>query len=197
MRQSFADFQQSVERLADSPEAAVTALVRSVDSKSAAAAVQALRRFFPEHATAAALAHLLDWLIVQSPLYPDLLETLTAARHSPVLLTLLQDRLRFAEDSDDDEAVRNYLDLANRLDLEARLQLVPSLHRLALSSHPAVREALVDALLDLGALTIEDLREILTNLSATDSDANVRTAARAAMERLVAASSHSSELRAV
>ena len=91
---------------------------------------------------------LLQWLVTQSPLYPDVLEALVRRGTKPAgqVLELLQE---YAS-KDDDQAVRNLFDLACRFSDPLLPKVVKTAVDLLAHRNPHIRECAADAIWRIG-----------------------------------------------
>ena len=160
----------------------VTALIDALNHKHANPIAKALGLMMPNPEAHAALPVLLDWLIVQSPMYSDVLEALV--RSKDAVLPLLVERLDDASIKDDDEAVRNLLDLGSKLEGESLKKVIDKCIDLAKSKNEHVREAAVDALWRIALPEGARAAEILLTLANSDPSDSVRKASKEALARL-------------
>lgn len=182
LQDSYMSYLASLKRVLDLGEANIPSLVAALNSKYASPIAKALGLMAYAQAWEQAVPVLLDWLILQSPLYPDVLEALV--RGGDKSLPLLKTRIVEFAANDDDEAVRNLFDLACRFSENALPEVVVIATELLRSPNADIREAATDALsriaLPHGRAAIPDLRRV----ALSDSVESVRNAAAKALLRV-------------
>lgn len=182
LQKTYASYMVALKEVLDHGDEIVPILVDALVDKRANPIAKALGLMMHSPSAEKAFPRLLDWLVVQSPLYPDALEALVRAgdRVVPVLI----ERIESASSAGDDEAIRNLLDLGSRLDDGSVSAVV--LKAIALLEHenPHIREAAADALWRVGLPSGLAATDKLAELRACDPSESVRKACGEALERL-------------
>jgi hypothetical protein len=182
LQESYMTYMTSLKKVLDFGEANIDALVKALNHKHANPIAKALSLMMWAPSAERAIPKLLDWLVVQSPLYPDVLEALVRAGDKA--LPLLIQRLKGATAQGDDEAIRNYLDLGCRFSGAALNAIVSVVYDLLNDPNPHIREAAADACARIGLPQARPCEERLKELATHDPEESVRTAAIQAIRRL-------------
>lgn len=182
LQDSYMIYMKSLKAVLDEGEANIPELIQALNHKHANPVAKALGLMMYSPRAAESFPLLLDWLIVQSPMYPDVLEALTRA--GSAVVPLLIQRLYFAASKGDDEAVRNLLDLGSRLKGDPIYQIVQCANQLLRHENDQIREAAADALWRIGLPGGKSARSILAELVNSDPCKSVRDACEEALVRL-------------
>ena len=183
LQRCYMEYMKALKTVLDFGERNIPTLVAALNHKHANPIAKALGLMRYAAASEEAIPRLLDWLTVQSPLYPDVLEALV--RMGPKVIPLLRDRVREAASRGDDEAVRSLLDLGTRLRDDNALGLIVT-DILALLSHPNehLRETAADAIWRIGLPAGRPAEAMLRRIAADDPAESTRRAAHEALVRL-------------
>jgi HEAT repeat protein len=182
LQESYMSYMSALKGVLDLGDANVDALVRALSHKHANPVAKALGLMMYTPAGERAIPILLDWLIVQSPMYPEVLEALVRAGDKAI--PTLVERINEHAAKGDDEAVRHLLDLACRVPDSALPVLVPTIIGLLKSANPHVREASADAIWRIGLPHGRQAVDQLLQLATNDGQCFVRNAAADALVRL-------------
>src|SRR5262245_60738349 len=132
LQRSYLDYMGCLKAVLDFGDENIGPLIAALSHKHANPIARALGLMMYSPAAEQAISKLLGWLVIQSPLYPDVLEALVRAGDKPLKESLV--RIQEYADKNDDEAVRNLFDLACRFSSAALPQVVAAaIHLLA---HP-------------------------------------------------------------
>jgi hypothetical protein len=172
----------SLGRVLDFGEGNIGPLVAALNHKHANPVAKALGLMMSASTAEQEIPPLLDWLIVQSPLYPDVLEALVRAGEKPV--PFIVQRLGTSAAENDDEAVRNLLDLGCRLSDSALRIIVPAIVDLLRHENPHIQETAADAIWRIGLPHGIIAEADLQRLAKSHAQLFVRDAAREALIRL-------------
>jgi hypothetical protein len=184
LQDSYMEYMKALKSVLDFGDANVRPLVEALNHKHANPVAKALGlMMYSDTACELAIPRLLDWLIVQSPLYPDVLEALVRAGRKAV--PLLRQRLSDAASRGDDEAVRSLLDLSTRLrDRESLDWVVEEAIALLANYNSHIRESAADALWRIALPSGRVAVKVLTRIASEDPVEPVRRAAAEALDRL-------------
>ncbi len=182
LQESYTEYMASLERVLDFGEANVRVLVAALNNKHANPVAQALGLMMHTPTAEQAIPVLLDWLVVQCSLYPDVLEALARSREKA--LPLLKERLVKYAAEGDDEAVRNLFDLGWRLPDNVLPEIMSVAICLLGNGNPDVREAAADAVSRIGLPHGRRAESDLRRIGLSDPVESVRSAARNALLRL-------------
>jgi hypothetical protein len=166
-------------------------LIAALNHKHANPIAKALGLMMYSPAAAAAIPPLLDWIVVQSPLYPDVFEAVVRAGNRA--LPFILDRLHQSISDDDDEAVRNLLDVATKSPDPATQEVSKIALQLLGHGNSDMREAAALALARIGLPHARPALEALREILAHDKVAHVRQAALDALTRLENGPEHIAE----
>lgn len=160
----------------------IPALTAALNNKHATPIAKALGWLLRSTADEPAIARLLDWVVVQCPMYTEVVEALTKA--GVKIIPQLMDRLQTAAAKNDSDDLLNLLDVATRLPEAGWATLFPAIHKLLEHDSPPIRETAADAFgrigLPHGRMAVHTLQE----LAANDPADHVRVSAADALLRL-------------
>lgn len=182
MQQSYMAYMAAPKAVLDIGDSNIQPLIAALNHKHANPIAKALGLMMYTPSSEEAIPRLLDWLVNQSPMYPEILEALVRAKDRPLPYVL--HRLEEFSAKNDDEAVRNLLDLACRFSDSAIRKVVPAIVNLLKHDNPTIRETAADALWKIGLPHGRPAIEQLTDLMNNDHEASVRTAATEALVHL-------------
>jgi hypothetical protein len=182
LQEAYYQYMTCLKRVLDFGDANIEPLVAALDHKRANPVAKAIGLMMHSPASEQAFPRLLDWLIVQSPLYPEVLEALVRAgdKPAPKVVALIRDYAR----KGDDEAVRHLSDLACRFSPAVQPQVASLAGELLEEANPHVRETAADAIWRIGLPVGLPAKPKLQWLARHDPDQHVREAAREACEKL-------------
>ncbi len=185
LQNSYIEYMASLKRVLDFGVDNIPPLVAALDHKHANPIAKALGLMMHSPEVGQAIPRLLDWLVVQSPLYPDVLEALVRAGDKS--LPLLAQRIADYAARGDDEAVRNLLDLGWRLPDKALPQIVSIVTGLLGSENAGIREAAADAIWRIGLPHARVAEPQLREVASGDEVESVRNAVEEAIARIALA----------
>jgi hypothetical protein len=105
LQESYMHYMASLKDVLDYGEANIAPLVSALNHKHANPIAKAIGLMTYTPAAEQAIPRLLDWLIIQSPMYPEVLEALV--RFGDKTLPYIIPRIKECAEKNDDEAVRN------------------------------------------------------------------------------------------
>ena len=181
LQTSYMAYMASLKAVLDLGEANIGPLIAALNQKHANPVAKALGLMMYAPASEQAIPKLLDWLIMQSPMYPEVLEALVRAGDRPVPYVL--QRLEDYSAKNDDEAVRNLLDLACRFSDAVMPNVVNAVINLLRHENPNVRETAADAIWRIGLPHGRQAEADLRHLVENDNEVLVRKAATEALVR--------------
>jgi hypothetical protein len=182
LQESYRAYMASLKEVLDLGEDSIEALTRALNHKHANPIAKALGCMMQSPAAERAIPRLLDWLVVQSPLYPDVLAALVRA--GAKALPFVVRRIKEVVAQGDDEAVRNLLDLGCHFSGAALHSIVEVISDLLRDGNPHVREAAAEACARIGLPQARLCEARLKELAVADPEGFVRAAATQALERL-------------
>jgi hypothetical protein len=182
LQQSYIEYMANLKAVLDFGDACVGPLITALNHKHANPIAKALGLMMHSPACEQAIPRLLDWLVVQSPLYPDVFEALVRAGDKPASQVLV--RIQEYAEKGDDEAVRHLLDLACRFSASVQPTVVAAVVKLLGHPNPHIRETAADAIGTIGLPHGLVAKAKLEWLLHHDQYEHVRKAAREALEKI-------------
>ncbi len=183
LQSAYMEYMVALKSVLDLGQENLPSLISALNNKYASPIAKALGLMMYATEAEAAIPSLVEWVVVQSPMYPEVLEALVRAREKALPYVL--DKLRGSVECNDDEAVRNLLDVGVRLTDSAITKIVDHIIAMLGNQNPDIREAAAEAIGALGLPRGFLATKILEQLAQNDPDPSVRTAAIAALSRLV------------
>jgi HEAT repeat protein len=182
LQRCYMTYMESLKRVLDFGEANVPTLVAALNNKYANPVAKALGLMVYTPAWERAIPVLLDWLVVQCALYPDVLEALVRGGDKP--LPLLKERIVEYAARGDDGAVRNFFDLAWRFSGKALPAVVSIAIELLGNQNADIREAAADVISRIALPHGRRAEADLQRIALDDPVESVRDAAGIALLRL-------------
>jgi HEAT repeat protein len=183
LQQSYLDYMANLKAVLDLGEANIDPLIEALSHKHANPIAKALGLMMYSPDAERAIPILLDWLVTQSPIYPDVLEALVRAGDKPVNMVLELTRNYAAKR--DDEAVCHLLDLACRFSTAAQPSVVAVLAELLENPDPHIRETALDAIARIGLPFASATINKVKHLARLDECGHVSLAAKQALRRIM------------
>jgi HEAT repeat protein len=157
-------------------------LIKALDNKFANPIAKALGLMMYSQKTDTAIPKLLEWVVTQTPIYPEVFEALVRAGDRPAKQTF--ELLHNYSAIGDDEAVRHLLDLARHFSPAILHESVKIFVDMMSSNHPEIREAAIDFTAKLGLPFGAEARQKLTYISQNDVSKEVRASAIKALDKI-------------
>lgn len=182
LQESYLAYMSALQAVLSLGDKSIPALISLLNHKHANPVAVAMGLLMSSKAGEGAIPRLLDWVVVQSPMYPEVVEALVKAGAKAV--PHLADRLEKSAAANDDEAVRHLLDVATRLPEAGLISIIPSISKLLDHDTPGIREAAADAFWRIGLPHGRCACDALQEMAKSDSLGSVRASAREALLRL-------------
>ncbi len=182
LESAYLAYAAALQEVVELGEEAIPALAAALNHKKANPIAKALGYLMHLPAAEIAIPRLLDCMAGTYPIYPDALEAVVRAGAKAIPLVL--DRVQESASQEDDEAVRNLLQVAIRLTNPVDGLVIAQIVGLLRHSKPHFRDAAADAVFNIGLPQGRPAIPELARLAQEDPDPNVRKSAAEALTRL-------------
>jgi hypothetical protein len=182
LQTTYVEYMRSLKKVVDQGQKIVPALTEALSQKHANAIAKALGILFCTGVGSTAIPSLVEWVLVQSPMYPEVLEAL--ARAGDHALPHVLSRMEKCIKERDDEGLRNLLDVASKLRTPQVQAVVDLAVRCLKESDPCIRETAADSIAWFSPKYTREAANKLILVAEHDQASLVREAAKQSLAEM-------------